>query len=131
MNYVTVIIIIQLISNKNKSGIKQSYFLCYNVHANKAVQNTVEQNKNGGEVITGEVILRRRGRLYYDQGETLLRSRGDFLMKETISRDTGRRQLNLRKSKSYLAIRLTLAGCQSIDVSSLLFVNIRNITLCV
>jgi len=56
---------------------------------NKAVQNTVEQNKVGGEVITGEDISRRGGRLYYDQGETLLRSRGDFRMGETISCDTG------------------------------------------
>jgi len=38
----------------------------------------------------GETISRRRGRLYYDRGETLLRSRGDFRMGETISRDTGR-----------------------------------------
>jgi len=68
---------------------KQSDFLCYNVDANKAVQNTVVQNKVGGELITGEDILHRRGRLYYDRGETLLRSRGDFLMGETISRDTG------------------------------------------
>jgi len=60
------------------------------VQANKAVQNTVEQNKVGGEVIMGEDILRRRGRLYYDRGESLLRSRGDFLMGEAISRDTGR-----------------------------------------
>jgi len=60
------------------------------VHANKAVQNTVEQNKVGGEVITGEDISRRRWRLYYDRGETLLRSRGDFIMGENISRDTGR-----------------------------------------
>jgi len=37
----------------------------------------------------GETISRRRGRLYYDRGETLLRSRGDFRMGETISRDTG------------------------------------------
>jgi len=63
------------------------------VHANKAVQNAVEQNKVGGEVITGVDILGRRGRLYYDRGETLLRSRGDFLMGETISRDTGVDQL--------------------------------------
>jgi len=61
---------------------------------NKAVQNTVEQNKVGGEVITGEDILRRRGRLYYDRGETLLRSRGDFLMGETISGDTGTSKYN-------------------------------------
>jgi len=54
-----------------------------------AVQNTVEQNEVGGEVITGEDILRRRERLYYDRGETLLRSRGDFPMGETISRDPG------------------------------------------
>jgi len=59
------------------------------VHANKAVQNTMEQNKVGEKVITGEDISRRRGRLYYDRGETLLRSRGDFRMGETISRDTG------------------------------------------
>jgi len=59
------------------------------MQANKAVQNTVEQNKVGGEVFTGEDILRRCGRLYYDRGETILRSRGDFLMGETISRDTG------------------------------------------
>jgi len=59
------------------------------VHANKAVPNTVEQNKVGGEVITGEDISRRRGRLYYNRGETLLRSRGDFRMGETISRDNG------------------------------------------
>jgi len=59
------------------------------VQSNKAVQNTVEQNKVGGEVIMGEYILRRRGRLYYDRRETLLRSRGDILMGETISRDTG------------------------------------------
>jgi len=31
------------INNNNKSGIKQSDFLCCNVHANKAIQNTVEQ----------------------------------------------------------------------------------------
>jgi len=37
----------------------------------------------------GETISRRRGRLYYARGETLLRSRGDFRMGETISRDTG------------------------------------------
>jgi len=55
----------------------------------KAVKNTVEQNKVGGEVITGEDILCRQGRLYYDWGETLLHSRGDFLMGESISRDTG------------------------------------------
>jgi len=61
------------------------------VHANKAVQNNVEENKIGGEVIMGEDISYRRGRLYYDRGETLLRSRGDFLMGETISRDTGMR----------------------------------------
>jgi len=67
----------------------QSEFFYCNVHANKAVQNTVEQNKVGGEVITGEDILRRRGRLFYYWGETLLRSRRDFLMGETISRDTG------------------------------------------
>jgi len=36
-----------------------------------------------------EDILRRRGRLYHDRGETLLHSRGDFLMGETISRNTG------------------------------------------
>jgi len=36
----------------------------------------------------GEDILRRRGRLYYDRGETLLRSRGDFFMGETISHVT-------------------------------------------
>jgi len=42
-----------------------------------------------GEVITGEDISRRGGRLYYDRGETLLRSRGDFFMGETISSDTG------------------------------------------
>jgi len=59
------------------------------VHANKAVQNTVEQNKVGGDFLMGETISRRRGRLYYDRGETLLRSRGDFRMGETISRDTG------------------------------------------
>jgi len=59
------------------------------VQANKAVQNTVEQNNVGGEVITGEDISHRRGRLYYDPGETLLRSRGNILMGETISRDTG------------------------------------------
>jgi len=54
------------------------------VHANKAVQNTVEQNKVGGEVITGEDILRRRGdfitiegRLYYARGETF--SWGDYI----------------------------------------------------
>jgi len=47
------------------------------VHANKAVQNTVEQNKVGGEDITGEDILRRRGRLDYDRGETLLRLKGE------------------------------------------------------
>jgi len=41
------------INNNNKSGIKQSNFLCCNVQANKAVQNSVEQNKVGGEVITG------------------------------------------------------------------------------
>jgi len=64
------------------------------VHANKAVQNTVEQNKVGGEVITGQDISRRRGRLYYDRGETLLRSRGDFRRGETISRDTGNVLLN-------------------------------------
>jgi len=56
--------------------------------ANKAVQNTVMQNKVGGEDITGEDIIRRRERLYYDWGETLLRLRGDFLMGETISCDT-------------------------------------------
>jgi len=77
------------INNNKKSGIKQSDFLCCNVHANMAVQNTVEQNKVGGEVITWEYILRKRGRLYHDRGETLLRSRGDFLMGETISLDTG------------------------------------------
>jgi len=54
-----------------------------------AVQNTVEQNKVGGEVIMGEDILRRWERLYYNRRETLLRSRGEFLIKETISRDTG------------------------------------------
>jgi len=37
----------------------------------------------------GETISRRQGRLYYDRGETLLRSRRDFRMGETISRDTG------------------------------------------
>jgi len=39
-------------------------------------------------------MLRRRERLYYDRGETLLRSRGDFLMGETISCDTGADKLN-------------------------------------
>jgi len=64
---------------------------------NKAVQNTVEQNKVGGEVITWEDILRRQGRLYYDRGETLLLSRGNFLMRETISRDTGVLTSRLRR----------------------------------
>jgi len=41
------------INKNNKSGIKQTDFLCCNVHTKKAVQNTVEQNKVGGEVITG------------------------------------------------------------------------------
>jgi len=59
------------------------------VHADNAVENTVEQNKVGGEDIMGEDILYRRGRLYYDRGETLLCSRGDFLIGETISHDTG------------------------------------------
>jgi len=59
------------------------------VHANKAVKNTVEQNKVGGDFLMGETISRRRGRLYYDRGETLLRLRGDFRMGETISCDTG------------------------------------------
>jgi len=73
------------IKSKNESGVKRSDFLYCNAHANKAVQNTVEQNKVGGEVITG--------RIYYVDGETLLRSRGDFVMGETISRDTGRRHV--------------------------------------
>jgi len=77
------------INSNNRSRIKQSDFLCCNVHANKAGQNTAEQNKVGGEAITGEDILRRWGRLYYDRGESLLCSRGDFLMGETISCDTG------------------------------------------
>jgi len=38
----------------------------------------------------GEDILRRRGRLYNDRGEILLRSKGDFLTGEIISCDTGR-----------------------------------------
>jgi len=75
------------INNNNKIGIKQADFLSCNVHANKTVQNTVDQNEVGGEVITGEDMIRRRGKLYYDLGETLLRLRGDFLMGETISRD--------------------------------------------
>jgi len=68
-------------------------------HVNKAVQNTVEQNKVGEGVITGKDIvyvdggdfITIEGKLYYDRGETLLRSRGDLLMGETISRDTGTR----------------------------------------
>jgi len=47
----------------------QSDFCCCNVHTNKAVQNTAEQNKVRGQVITGEDILRRRGRLYCDRGD--------------------------------------------------------------
>jgi len=64
------------------------------MHANKAVQNTVEQNKAVGEVTTGEDISPRRGRLYYGRGESLLPSRGDFLMGETISCDTGKQNWN-------------------------------------
>jgi len=79
------------IKSKNESGIKRSDFVCCNAHANKAVQNSLEQNKVEGEVITEEDILRKRGRLYQDRGETLLRSRGDFLIGETISCDTGLR----------------------------------------
>jgi len=51
------------IQSKNESGVKGSNFLCCKADATKAVQNTVEQNKVGGEIITGEDILRRRGRL--------------------------------------------------------------------
>jgi len=75
------------INNKNESGIKQSDFLCCNVHANKAFQNTREQNKVGGEVITGENILHRLGRLYYDRGR-LYYARGETFSwgRETILR---------------------------------------------
>jgi len=65
------------INNNSRSRIKQSDFLCSNVHANKAVQNTVEQNKVGGEVITRRIYYIDRGdfitiegRLYYTRGET-------------------------------------------------------------
>jgi len=80
------------------------------VHANKAVQNTVEQNKVGGEAITGEDISRRRGRLYYDRGESLLRSRGDFLMGETISRDTGWRPKKSTKQSDRAASDRSVCG---------------------
>jgi len=43
------------INNNNKSGIKQSHFLCCNLHANKAVQNTVEQNKAGERLLRGRI----------------------------------------------------------------------------
>jgi len=49
-----------IINNNNKSGIKQSDFLCCNVNANKAVQNTVKQNKVGERLI--------RGRIHYVDG---------------------------------------------------------------
>jgi len=44
------------------------------MQVNKAVQITVEPNKVGREVITG--------RIYYVDGETLLRSRGGFVTLE-------------------------------------------------
>jgi len=37
----------------NKIGVKQSDFLCGNVHANKVIQNILEQNEVGGDAIMG------------------------------------------------------------------------------
>jgi len=48
------------INNNNRSRIKQSDFLCCNVHANKAVQNTVEQKKLEERLLWG--------RIYYVNG---------------------------------------------------------------
>jgi len=67
-------------NNNNRSRIKQSdcNLTAYiKTDANKAVQNTVEQNKVGVEVITGRIyyidggdFITIEGRLYYTRGET-------------------------------------------------------------
>jgi len=67
-----------------KSFVYNKDFLCCSVHANKAVQNTVEQNKVGGEVITGRIyyvvrgdFITIEGRLYSLEGR--LSHGGDYI----------------------------------------------------
>jgi len=80
----------------------------------------------------GETISRRRGRLYYDRGETLLRSRGDFRMGETISRDTGMHPQDHKPGHRIIAeiilcklfplFKYLNAGFQEDEIIELLFV---------
>jgi len=64
------------INNNINGEIKQSDFLYCNVHANKAVKNTVEQKKLGEKLLRGRIyyvdggdFITFKGRLYYARGE--------------------------------------------------------------